>query len=301
MPSIEYRLQTSFLSKASCKRIQRPIWTLIKNKMGLAKSAPNSMCSHVKILGLRTIWQNQLAHHITELTMRLNKQNEVGLTTRLRVKEAQLNCMHISNILSNSCKLDYTRLKFNLAYKIIYEGKKLGFSFQESSSYEENLEISGISILSLLDEKEANRYRESNNMCIFILEQLITSSGNRLLTWQQVRHIRNCKRRGCKPLWFQHIEERVLDCIILRTLKEEYRIAEPNQNAIICSKLKISADKRKKEWIIFKKERSFEISKVIKKEYKYFVTEYWQIEVNNDTGNMLARKCEGCILGRHND
>ena len=51
--------------------------------------------------------------------------------------------MYISNILSNFSKLDYTRLKFNLAYKIIYEGKKLGFSFQESSSYEENLEISG--------------------------------------------------------------------------------------------------------------------------------------------------------------
>src|SRR5205085_6030099 len=49
--SIEYRLQTSFLSKASCKHIQRPIWTLIKNKLGLAKSAPNSMCSHTKILG----------------------------------------------------------------------------------------------------------------------------------------------------------------------------------------------------------------------------------------------------------
>ena len=110
--------------------------------------------------------------------------------------------MHISNILSNSCKLDYTRLKFNLAYKIMYEGKKLGFSFQESSSYEENLEILGTSISSLLDEKEANRYRESNNMCIFILEQLITGSGDRLLTWQQVRHIRDCKRRSCKPHWF---------------------------------------------------------------------------------------------------
>jgi len=156
----------------------------------------------------------------------------------------------------------------------MYEGKKLGFSFQESSSYEENLKILGTSISSLLDEKEANRYRESNNMCIFTLEQLITGSSDRLLTWQQVRHIRDCKRRGRKPLWFQHIEERVLDCTILRTLKEEYRIAEPNQNAIICSKLKISTDKRKKEWIIFKKERSFEIGKVIKKEYKHFVTEY---------------------------
>ena len=84
-------------------------------------------------------------------------------------------------------------------------------------------------------------------MCIFTLEQLITGSGDRLLTWQQVRHIRDYKRRGRKPLWFQHIEERVLDCVILRTLKKEYRIAEPNQNTIRCSKLKISTDKRKKE------------------------------------------------------
>ena len=111
-------------------------------------------------------------------------------------------------------------------------------------------------------------------MYIFTLEQLITGSGDRLLTWQQVRHIRDCKRRGRKPLWFQHIEERVLDCIILRTLKEEYCIAELNQNIIICSKLKISADKRKKECIIFEKKRSFEIGKVIKKEYKYFVTKH---------------------------
>src|SRR5205085_6052145 len=72
LPSIEYRLQTSFLSKNTCKRIQRPIWTLIKNKMGLAKSAPNSMYSHIKILSMRMIWQNQLAHHITELTICMN-------------------------------------------------------------------------------------------------------------------------------------------------------------------------------------------------------------------------------------
>ena len=170
MPSIKYRLQISFLSKTSCKQIQRPIWILIKNKMQLAKSAPNSMYSYVKILDLRTIWQNQLAYHITELTICLNKQNEIGLTTRLRVKEVQLNCIHISNILSNSSKLDYIRLKFNLVDKIIYEGKKLGFSFQKSSSYEENLKISGTSISSLLDEKKANRYRESSNIYMFILE-----------------------------------------------------------------------------------------------------------------------------------
>src|SRR5437868_10655489 len=102
LPNIEYRLQTSFLSKAACKRIQKPIWILIKNKLSLAKSAPNSMCSHTKILGMRTIWQNQLTHHITELTIRLNKSDAVGITTRIRIKEAQLKGMYVDNILSSS-------------------------------------------------------------------------------------------------------------------------------------------------------------------------------------------------------
>ena len=55
--------------------------------MGLAKSAPNSMCSHIKILGIHTIWQNQLAHYITELTIYMNKQNKIEVITRLRIRK----------------------------------------------------------------------------------------------------------------------------------------------------------------------------------------------------------------------
>ncbi len=199
LPSIEYRLQTSFLSKNTCKRIQRPIWTLIKNKLGLAKSAPNSMCIHRRILDIRTIWQNQLAHHITELTIRINKEDEVGITTRARIREAQLKSMYLDNILSSSEKLEDVKIKHNLALKVIAEAKKIGFSFQESSSYEVKIDIEGISLLSILDKKEANNYRNNNNMNIFILEQLITRKGNKLLTWQQAKLIRSSKSRGRKP------------------------------------------------------------------------------------------------------
>ena len=256
MPSIEYRLQTSFLSKAGCERIQRPIWTLIKNKIGLAKSAPNSMCSHIKILGLRTIWQNQLAHHITELTIRLNKQDEVGITTRLRIKEAQLKCMSTNSILNSNNSIKDIKLKYNLAYKIICEGKKLGFSFQESNIHESDLKISGDSIASILSEKEASKYRESNNMNIFVVEQLITRGGNSMLTWQQVRAIRGLKGRGRKPNWFKSIEEKVLECISTRKLKAIHQVTAPNQNSILSKEIKVSRDKRRKEWIIFDKERS---------------------------------------------
>ena len=78
--------------------------------------------------------------------------------------------MYTDNILSSSNELIYTRVKYNVAYKILVEARKLDFSFQESSLYEDNLKISGISIAGLLEEREANRYRESNNMSIFVLE-----------------------------------------------------------------------------------------------------------------------------------
>ena len=88
LPSIEYRLQTSFLSKQKCEQIQRPIWITIKNKMELARSAANSLCSHNGLIGLRSIWQNQIVHHYTELILRLNQENEVGTTTHLHLKDA---------------------------------------------------------------------------------------------------------------------------------------------------------------------------------------------------------------------
>ena len=96
----------------------------------------------------------------------MNKSDAVEITTKIRIKDAQLKGMYVDNILSNSSELRYTRMKYNLAHKILVEAGKLGFSFQESSSYEDNLKITSISIASLLKEKEAIRYRESNNMNI---------------------------------------------------------------------------------------------------------------------------------------
>src|SRR5437868_12485400 len=101
----------------------------------------------------------------------------------MRIKDVQLKGMYIDNILSSSNELRYTRMKYNLVHKILVEARKLGFSFQESSSYEDNLKITNTSIASLLKERDANRYRESNNINIFVLKQLITKEEDILLTW----------------------------------------------------------------------------------------------------------------------
>ena len=270
--------------------------------MGLAKSAPNSICSHIKILGIRTIWQNQLAYHITELTIRMNKQDELGVTTRLRIREAQLKSMCLNNIISNNKKLDDIKLKFNLAFRIISEARKFGFSFQESNAYEVKLDIGGTSLLTMLGKKEIINYRNSNNMNIFTLEQLITNEGNTLLTWQQVKYIRGLKSRGRKPNWYKSIEEKVLENSSSRKVKEKYQVEASNRVAIRCKDIKVSADKRKKEWIIFEKGIKVESGKVIKKESRSLIVEHWQIIVNNDNKNTTyLEKCKGCNLGRRND
>ena len=86
LPSIEYRLQTIFLSKHKYDQMQRPIWITIKNKIELAKLVANSLYSHNGLIDLRSIWQNQIVYYFTKLMLHLNQESEVGTTTHLCLK-----------------------------------------------------------------------------------------------------------------------------------------------------------------------------------------------------------------------
>ena len=50
---------------------------LIKNKARMIKTTPNSALTHSNIVGVKSIWQNQLAHYFTEITSRLNNKSDV--------------------------------------------------------------------------------------------------------------------------------------------------------------------------------------------------------------------------------
>ena len=154
LPSIEYRLQTTFISKSKYENLQRPIWTLIKNKLELAKSTANSICSHIGFLGMRSIWQNQLAHHLTELTLHLNQQGPLGITTRLRIKEGQLQSKYLCSPLSNNCKFNKPVPEHNLAVKVLHKAAKLDIKINEIAEDSDTLNIKGTEISSLLDIKE---------------------------------------------------------------------------------------------------------------------------------------------------
>ena len=70
--------------------------------------------------------------------------------------------------------------------------------------------IRGSEITNLLNKKEIHSFIESDQMNLFTLEQLIDSSGCLLLTWQQVKQIREKKKKRHIPNWFTKIEKKVL-------------------------------------------------------------------------------------------
>src|SRR5438874_8339772 len=158
LPSIEYRLQTTFLSKSVCDKLQRPIWVLTKNKLDLASTTANAICSHNGFLGLRSIWQNQLAHHFTELTICLNRQDDLGRITRIRLKEGQLQSKNLSCPTSKKFNFDRIVPKHNLIYKVLHEAAKTGLRINELVENSNGLDFTGTEIYNLLEKKEAQSF-----------------------------------------------------------------------------------------------------------------------------------------------
>src|SRR5437868_4643132 len=55
MPKLEYILQSIFLTKDECEKIQQPYMMTAKNKIGLARTVPNNVISHSEILSMRIL------------------------------------------------------------------------------------------------------------------------------------------------------------------------------------------------------------------------------------------------------
>ena len=121
----------------------------------MASTTANSICSHSGFLGLRSIWQNQLAHQFTELTIRLNRQDTMGTIARIRLKESQLQTKSIISPTSKEFEFNKIVPKHNLIYKVLHEAAKIGLRINEHSENTVNLDNAGTEIISLLGRKEA--------------------------------------------------------------------------------------------------------------------------------------------------
>ncbi len=89
MPRLEYILQSIILTKDECEKIQQPYTMIAKNKIGLARTIPNHIMSHSRILSMRILWNALKTKQTLSLINRLNKNCEVKDITEIRIRQGQ--------------------------------------------------------------------------------------------------------------------------------------------------------------------------------------------------------------------
>ena len=91
IPKLCYILQVSNLSKIALQKIQQPYFQLIKNKIGMARTAGNYIISHRGMMGCKLLEQELCIKQISSLQNRLNNDGTVLKLAHIRIKQGLLN------------------------------------------------------------------------------------------------------------------------------------------------------------------------------------------------------------------
>ncbi|CAG8450460.1 7037_t:CDS:1 [Gigaspora rosea] len=118
----------------------------------------------------------------------------------------------------------------------------------------------------------------------------------------QLRRCKLSKVTGRKPIWFKEIEQIVLEGPSTQKIKPEWQQNMINTLAPRAELLKISIDKRKREWVVFKNKKISEFRKIVRKSDKSWIEiEYWQTENDESAHTTRLKKCKGCQINEGSD
>src|SRR5205085_9135306 len=113
--------------------------------------------------------------HFTEIVIYLNRPDALGITTRLRVKEGQLQSKSLLSPMNKENKFNKIVPKHNLALKVLYESNKIGLKINEILEDPEKLDINRTEIYRLLEKKKRKKFTLNNKINILVLKKLINS------------------------------------------------------------------------------------------------------------------------------
>ena len=152
---------------------------------------PNSVIHNKEIYGLKSIWEIQLESQITSLLYSLNENGSTGLSTIIRLKQAQINNWEPTNILENDIP-KYFNSAENLPAEIIKNANDLGIKFK-SDLYRDlfiwkrgNMSIKSGLLNDLLYTKSLKSLRNNN---IMFINQVINMHTRIIYDWRFIQLI----------------------------------------------------------------------------------------------------------------
>jgi ribonuclease HI len=305
IPTLEYRIHNIILSQTICKGILAKCLTVAKHKSNLSRSIPNSTMLNPYLYNVRNIWDIQLQHHITNFLQRINDQNTLGITTRIRLQQLQNNLWSPTNILQHPSPIVYGPNRHTLNFKIIKLMRYLNISSSVNSNMSWPHTISYNSVQPL--EKILSHHsqyitfkKQLKRLNLLFLEQLCSMDNTTLLDWKHISPRVLQLSRGRKPLWFTTLEDKVLAHRNYRFLLPHYQ--QPGPNIFAYSTYYIP--KRLKPWLITFNDEEIIIGKIRKylPDTNEVSITHWQTDMIADSNNYYplptvnSEPCPGCHL-----
>jgi len=89
VPKIKYRTQITVLNEEQCRKIMSPFFRTFKNKLRLARTAPNAILNNSYIYGVQNLSEIQKQSKITNWLIQLNNKGKLGRITTIRLRGLQ--------------------------------------------------------------------------------------------------------------------------------------------------------------------------------------------------------------------
>lgn len=298
-PAIEYLLNDIIISKKQCNHLNSMCLKVIKHKAGFAQTAINSMFYLPEGYKLFDIYDRQLQLHIKNLSDRLNKKDNLGNSTIIRLQQFQNYLWTDKEFIKMK---DTIKIKdhFNLTASIINLAKEINITWQitKTGTHDLNIPYGGKILIEDIwnnNKKQYEKYKKSlREKRILYIEQIMDINFKNILEWSHIQ-AKYTKRKGRIPGWYTYIKENEQE--IMELYREKIRVEYKNNiNPFI--RLNNEYKLSKSKWIASRKNDQTIIGKELKeksnkKEKVKYISHYNILQEDTEPTSILV-PCEGC-------
>src|SRR6266496_3714433 len=214
IPRIEYRTKLTFIQAKQANALFAPMQKLYKHTLGCVSTAPNYIVTHNSIGGLKSITKIMQEHHFTKFVIRINDNKWMGITTRVRLAQAQQRIgLAASILIAELISLINWDMDRNLNFNVLKEMKLQLYSFNDSrldDTWMDTYQATSLNhifedVVLSCDNKQSVKIRKSfllrsqKTLIFTSLLQLLTPD-NTLLPWYNLMVLYNLPVQGQAPL-----------------------------------------------------------------------------------------------------
>ncbi|CAB4441046.1 unnamed protein product [Rhizophagus irregularis] len=318
IPKVEYRAQMIILTEDECNSLIAPFRMLYKNKMGLARTAPNALMHTREFYNLKNFSDNQLQAKLTNFIIQLNDNNELGQITRIRLYNLQellllvndpLLSLTVNDIIKYK-KIFRAQLKNSFLIENIFLMKIHGFEVKnnnELTKYLMNVPGDDIKIKDVVgDEIFFKNILSLKKLNIVFLDQILTLDGKNMLIFKEIfnkkyNQFGSHNKSLVKKSW-EELENKILiNSESGRKIKKEiydivsHDLAKNLKGTDIKS---VATDPL--SWKSFVAVVGGNLKIIYGKKYNtmngWIIMEHFEVLSNPTDMSIIMRKCEGCAL-----